>query len=107
MSRRILLGATALACGVFLLSCAFVGLQGTTASFAADKEPSGKEAPANDVFGPAKVWSIHLNISAKEYQALQPSGGGFGFPGAPPAPPAPKDPKEKRASERNLFGTEF
>src|SRR5262249_49181275 len=46
----------------------------------------------------------HLEISAKEYEAMQPPAVGFGPPGAPPARPAPKD---RRASERNLFGTEF
>lgn len=68
---------------------------------------AGPEAPGKDVFGPSKVWSIHLEIPAREYEALQPRQGGFGFPGGPPKQPAPKDPKDKREGERNLFGTEF
>jgi putative membrane-bound dehydrogenase-like protein len=56
------------------------------------------------VFETTKVWHVQLAIPAKEYDAMQPAAGGFGFPGGPPAP-APK--KEKRDSERNLFGTEF
>jgi putative membrane-bound dehydrogenase-like protein len=91
MSRRFLAGAAALA-------GALLGL-GVTTCPAAD----GKDAPAPDVFGTTRVWAVHLEIPAGEYEAMQPPAGGFGFPGAPPAP-APKD---KRDRERNLFGTEF
>src|SRR5262249_48306361 len=70
--------------------------------------PGTTPAPAEsgkDVFGMTKVWTVHLEISAKEYAAMQPPApAGFGFPGAPPMPPAPRD---KRDSERNLFGTDF
>jgi putative membrane-bound dehydrogenase-like protein len=100
MSRRYLSGATALACAASVLACVLFGLRVTTCP-AAD----GKEAPAKDVFGTTKVWAFHLEIPAKEYEAMQPPAGGFGAPAAPPAaPPAPKD---KRDAERNLFGTEF
>src|SRR6516165_725078 len=95
MSRRFLAGAATLA-------CALIGL-GVAAGPAADR----KETPGKDVFGTTKVWAIHLEIPAREYEAMQPPAGGFGFPGAPPAPPAPTAPREKRDSERNLFGTEF
>src|SRR5277367_5952309 len=87
MSRRFLVGAGALA-------CALIGL-------GMDSRAADKEAPGKDVFGTTKVWAIHLEIPAKEYDAMQPATG-FGPPGG--APPAPKD---KRESERNLFGTEF
>ena len=51
------------------------------------------------LFGQTKVWSIDLEISAKEFEAMQPpQPGGFG-----PAPPV----QGERASERSLFGTEF
>src|SRR5947209_12974865 len=96
MSRRFLPGAAALACAAGLLSGALL----ETRCPAADT----KEAPGRDVFGAAKVWAVHLEIPAKEYEAMQPPAGGPGFPGTPPAPPAPRD---KRDSERNLFGTEF
>src|SRR5262249_8263230 len=85
---------TALACAASVLCCALVRLG------AADE----KEAPGKDHFGAARLWAVHLEIPAKEYEAMQPPAGGFGFPGAPPAPPAAE---EKRDSERNLFGTEF
>jgi putative membrane-bound dehydrogenase-like protein len=87
MGRRFLAAAVALVCGGFLLVPA-----------------TAPAAEGKDVFGTAKVLSIHLEIPAKEYEAMQPRPGGFGFPGAPPAPPPPKD---KRDTERNLFGTEF
>ena len=80
--------------GAVLLCCTFLPL-------ARAQEPAGK-----DVFGATKVWAIHLEIAAKEYEAMQPPAAGFGFPGAPPAP-VPKEPAEKRDSARNLFGTEF
>ncbi len=51
------------------------------------------------LFGQTKVWSIHLEISAKEFEAMQPPQPG-GFGSAPPV-------ERKRASERSLFGTEF
>src|SRR5438128_11393918 len=92
MSRRFLAGAAALA-------CALIGL-GVATGPAADR----KEAPGKDVFGTTRVGAIHLEIPAKEYEAMQPPAGGFGLPGAPPMSPLPKD---KRDSERNLFGTEF
>ena len=106
MSRRFLPGATALFCGA-LLCCVLVCLRTTPVPAAADKQLAAKEAPGKDVFGATKVWAIHLEIPAKEYEAMQPPAGGFGFPGAPPAAPAPKAAKDKRDSERNLFGTEF
>src|SRR5262249_17909233 len=53
-----------------------------------------------------KVWSIHLEIAAREFDAMQPAVAGFGFPGGPPQP-APKKDDQKRDSEKNLFGTDF
>jgi putative membrane-bound dehydrogenase-like protein len=98
MSRQFLSRATALACVASLLACVLLG-PGGVPSPAAD----GKDAPGKDLFGMTRVWAVHLEIPAKEYEAMQPAAVGFGFPGAPP-PPAPKN---KRDSERNLFGTEF
>jgi putative membrane-bound dehydrogenase-like protein len=92
MSRRFLAETTALV-------CMLVGFS-VPQCLAADAE---KKTGAN-VFGATKVWKVDLEIPTKEYEAMQPPAGGFGLPGAPPAPPAAKD---KRASERNLFGTEF
>src|SRR5262245_22227785 len=64
-----------------------------------------------DVVGSDKVWQFHLTLTAKDYDAMQPPGGGFGFgPGFgkgpnPPNPPKPGDPK--RDSDISAFGTEF
>ena len=86
MNRRLLAWAAALS----LLAFPFVGSEG--------QEPA-KEKAAKAVFGLAKVWSIHLEISAKEYETMQPSPA-FG-------PTGPAAPKGKRDSEVNLFGTQF
>jgi hypothetical protein len=86
MVRRFVTGASVLACSGVLL---FGILAGFRNAATAGKD---KDAPGKDVFGPTKVWSLHLEIPAREYEALQPRTGGFGFPGKPPAPP-PKDPK--------------
>jgi putative membrane-bound dehydrogenase-like protein len=99
MSRRFLAGSGAAACTAFLMSCVLLGLLATRCPAADGKKPAGK-----DIFGVARVWSFHLEIPAKEYQAMQPQVDGFGFPGARPARPAPKN---KRDSETNLFGTRF
>jgi putative membrane-bound dehydrogenase-like protein len=56
-------------------------------------------------FGLTKVWAIHLEISAKEYEAMQPPLPDFGFPGGPP--PKKEAKRDNRRSDRNLFGTEF
>jgi hypothetical protein len=85
MNRRILPCAVVLGCGIIL-----GGLVGTP----------GQEAKLpgqSDVFRLANVWSIHLDISAKEYEALQPPAFGKG----------PIAPEGKRDSEANLFGTQF
>src|SRR5262245_2103374 len=96
MTRR--LAATIVACGLLILACLFVtSLQKPTAA----RAPAAADGDS-DVFGLTKVWAIHLTIPAKEYQALQPTGG---FPGAPGQPR--QNDKDKRARDRNLFGLEF
>jgi putative membrane-bound dehydrogenase-like protein len=87
MNRRFLAVTTALVC--------------VLAGFTVTKCPAADA----DIFGAARVWRVHLEIPAKEYEAMQPPTGGFDFTGAPPRRPAARG--EKRASERNLFGTEF
>src|SRR5262249_36143570 len=70
---------------------------------------AGVEPAAMDekeLFGQTRVWNIHLEIPAKEFDALQPAPGGFGFPGGPQQP-APRKDDKKRDSEKNLFGTDF
>ena len=105
MSQRLVAGARALAqTGVFI--CFLISLFGSAPlATAAGQEPAAKDANSKELFGATKILSLHLEIPAKEYEAMQPPPAAFGPPGAPP--PAPKDPKDKRESERNLFGTEF
>ena len=69
--------------------------------FSKAAEPAASEDKS--LFGQTTVWSIHLDMSAKEYEAMQPP-----QPGAFGAAPPPAAPAEgNRSSERNLFGTEF
>jgi putative membrane-bound dehydrogenase-like protein len=105
MSRRLLAGKMALVCAGLLLYCAPDLFRRTAADAAEGQEPAAKEAPGKDFFGATKVWAIHLEIPAKEFEAMQPSAVGFGLPGD--TPPRPKAPNDKRESERSLFGTEF
>jgi spore coat protein CotH len=77
----------------------------------------GKKADAADkeVFGLTKVYQFDLTFTAKEWEGLQPAGGGFrgfpggpGFPGAPnPEKPAEKSDEPKRETHRSVFGVEF
>ena len=57
---------------------------------------------AKDLFGTAKVWTIDLEVSATEYEAMQPAAPVF-----PGGPPQPKVKKDKRPTEQNRFGTAF
>jgi putative membrane-bound dehydrogenase-like protein len=90
-----LTGATALIGGVLMFAWLLVAWHAA----AQDKQPT-----ARDVFGSSKVWTLHLEIPAKEYEAMQPAGGMGGF--GPPQPPKDKKPGD-RPSERNLFGMDF
>lgn len=65
-----------------------------------------------DVFGPDKVWSIHIRLGDKEYQAMQPTGGGmFGFPAFgkkdPPKKEEKKDGEKPDIHKNKGFGIEF
>ncbi len=70
----------------------------TFAAFAQQKP----DAKAVGVFDPAKILKIHLEIPAKEYEAMSPALPGFPGGGAPPV-----QAKEKREVERNRFDTAF
>jgi len=100
MKRRVLVRAAAVACGLAILAGTVLSL---SPGVPAADPPAGKDE--SGTFGLTKVWVIYLELSAKEYDAMQPPPGGFGFAGGPP--PKKEVPKEKRDSERNLFGTEF
>ncbi len=99
MSRRFLVGPIALTTAILLLLACTTSRRAPAAE---DKKPAESATTTKDVFGLTRILAIDLTLSAKEYDALQPTGG-FGFPGGP-APPRPKD---KRDRERNLFGIEF
>jgi putative membrane-bound dehydrogenase-like protein len=103
MSRRVLAGTCAATCGVLILTC-LLALVPMGVPTAEGKAPQGKDTSAKEVFGLTKVWAMSLEVSAKEYEAMQPPPP-KGFGGPPPQPP--KDKPGDRPRERNLFGTEF
>src|SRR5262245_22314790 len=94
--RAIALAGVGVVLGTFVLGHPPAGVP------AADPS-AGKSESA--IFGLTNVWTIHLELSAREYEAMQPAPGGFGPPGGPT--PKKAAPKERRDRERNLFGTEF
>ena len=100
MHRRALAVATVLACGAIVLAGPAVLLSGT----ADDGDAKGKAAGAGP-FDLTRVVTLHVEIPADEYQAMQPPAPA-GAPGGPPPAPRPRKPGE-RESERNLFGVEF
>jgi putative membrane-bound dehydrogenase-like protein len=83
-----------------LLALLLAGVPTANVPAADEKTPAGQDA-----FGLTKVWAVHLDIPAREYDAMQPPAREFGFGGPPPLKPQPK--KDARESERNLFGTAF
>lgn len=71
-----------------------------TAAVADDKKPTGP-------FDPTKLWDVHVTLSKKEFDAMQPSQGGFGGGFGQPQPPAPAKPREDgREVHQNTFGVE-
>src|SRR6516225_9374045 len=102
MSGRFMARIASLSCGVLAIALL---LGNTPAQRVAAEDP--KVTPkdvAKNLFAPTKVWTVHLEIPAKEFDAMQPAfGGGFG---QPPKKDDKKDDK-KPDSEKNLFGTTF
>ncbi|MCI0705589.1 MAG: CotH kinase family protein [Planctomycetia bacterium] len=88
--------------GVLMLTYVLFGLQ--PAKRVVADEPKPVAAAAKDAFGMTKVWSIHLEIPAKEFEAMPPAFGGFG---PPKKDKVEKKDDKKRESEKNLFGTDF
>jgi putative membrane-bound dehydrogenase-like protein len=104
MSGRFPSRAIALSCAYLVLMLLFGSACPDSRAEADDPKPAANADEANNAFGQTKVWAIHLEIPAKEYDAMQPAfGGGFG---PPPKKEQKKDDK-KRDSEKNLFGTDF
>jgi putative membrane-bound dehydrogenase-like protein len=100
MHRLPLAIATMSACCAILLAGPPVLHSGTTD----DGDATGKVAVA-DPFGLTKLFKLHVEIPADEYQAMQ-SPAPAGVFGGPPPAPLPRKPGG-RESERNLFGIEF
>jgi spore coat protein CotH len=83
MLKRMLVGCAIIA-GTF-------GAATAVKSYAARSgaKPPKAESVAAGVFGLDKVWQFHLDVSAKDYETMQPAAGmrGPGFPGGGPAGP--------------------
>jgi spore coat protein H len=110
MSKRLLAVAGALLTSAVVLS-------GAPARTAAG--PTGdRAAPGAEVFGLTKVHALHLEMTAREWERMQPAAG-RGFPGRPGGPPGfggppgparpPEKPGEKPADTHKGggWGTEF
>ena len=85
------------------------------AAVAQDKGPAAKDMKRKDVFGPDKLWTVHLKIGAKEYQDMNPKGGMFSFGGLFPKKDEPKKKDELKSKDEPSpdthkskgFGMEF
>jgi putative membrane-bound dehydrogenase-like protein len=99
MRRRVIAVATALTCFAVFLT----GPPRTASGGTADGNSKGTAAGAS-LFGLTRVVTLHIEVPAEEYQAMQPPAPAA-FGGPPPAP-RPKRPGELER-ERNLFGVEF
>jgi spore coat protein H len=103
----------------WILSCTPTSAPGAEKGKA---EPAAKESPAAELFGLGKVHDFHLELSAKDYDKMQPSGGRVfpggpggpggrgGFPGGPGAPEKPAEkPADKSADvhKGGGFGMEY
>ena len=98
MSPRALAAATALICAApFFAGAAMPPTADPDHGDARKKADTGP-------FGLTRVVPLHIEISADEYQAMQPPAPAV--PGGPPPAPRPRKPGEGE-SERNLFGLEF
>jgi putative membrane-bound dehydrogenase-like protein len=92
---------------VATLVCSFLVTALIHLGVSAPAHPSQDKQPAGaDVFAATRVWALHVELAAKEYEAMQPPPGG-GFGKGPAQPPKGKDQGDRRPSEKNLFGTEF
>jgi spore coat protein H len=113
MKRRFWAAAMLFACGTIGLAWTFSELSARESkSDAKDKKRADEKEAAKDVFGLTKVWHFDLQISAKEYEKIQPTGGmrlPFGPPGPPPAEKPAEKPGEKPTDvhKGGGFGVEF
>jgi putative membrane-bound dehydrogenase-like protein len=100
MGRHILIIPVALACWALFLARAAAHAPGPVAT----DEPAQKAA-RQELFALTKVLPLEIELTADEYDAMQPAMPAFGQGG----PPARQRPKRggARETERNLFGVEF
>src|SRR5262245_45714309 len=93
-------------CGLILLTLVVLplvplpGAQKDVGDSADRKQPAGK-----DVFGLTKVWQFHLELTAKDYDRMQPAG--KRSPGAPGPAKAGDKPGEKPADVHRGSGFEI
>jgi spore coat protein CotH len=66
------------------------------------QKPPATKSQQPDLFDSTDVFKVHITLSAMEFDAMQPSGGG-GFPGFGPPPAPPKKPADGREIHRNAF----
>src|SRR5258708_9673885 len=95
-------------------SAVLLGLLLSSASSQTPPKAEGKPAPdlkRGDLFGPDKLWTIHLKLGPKEYAAMSPKGGALGsaFPkkGEPPKKDEKKDAEAPDLHKSKGFGLEF
>lgn len=94
-------------CSVLVAVTAVLWLTSATHTQAADNAKLDETAAG--LFATDKVCTIHLEVSAAEFEAMQPTIEGFGGPG-PGGPPQPRPQStggKRRETEKNLFGTDF
>src|SRR5712691_488462 len=104
MGRRILGRSNGMRFGSFTIAL-FVANAAPLLAGDEAKPPPTSATSAEDLFGLTKLWTVHLEIPANEYEAMQPALPAP--PGGPSAPPQPRPEKNPRESESNLFGTRF
>src|SRR5262249_13012433 len=90
MRGRFLAAAGRINCLVLAITL-LLGNIGSARLQAAD-EPKLTSKEAADPFGLTEVWTVSLEIPAKEYEAMQPAAVAFPGPGAPPQQRAREEP---------------
>src|SRR5262245_27618194 len=68
-----------------------------------------EEEKQPDLFQSDKVWTFHLTVSEKDWEAMQPTGGRMGFGPGQPRPPERREEKKdaKRDAKVGAFGMTF
>ena len=101
MSRRM----PAPAWAGLLLACLPVVCREMTVQAGTATQPAARTVPGKDFFDVTKVWEFHLELTGKEYDKMQPSGGPSGF--GPKKPDGRQAEKPTDVHKGNGFGFEF